>query len=113
MQHVSNITIPFLKLAEVLGLPENAIVVAVKEHNEGTHFVVRVVADVMPTDCVLGPEDSLTKIGLSYQSTSGGVALGGEAPVVQGVVEPEEELVAGPDSDDTPLGEIVPPTVVS
>lgn len=111
MHHVSNITIPFLKLAEVLGLPESTTIVGVKEHTEGTHFVVRVVADVMPADCVLGPEDSLQKIGQAYQA-SPGMALGGEA-VVEGVVEPEEAVVAEPVEDDTPLGEIIAPTVVS
>jgi hypothetical protein len=112
---ISNVTIPFEKVAEILGLPKTAIVTAIREHHEGAHMVVRVVADVMPSDCFLSPGDPLTKIGESYIAKPADVAVGGSAvidPPIQVTPEEGEDEELDLD-DDLPLGDIVPPTVIS
>lgn len=114
---ISNVTIPFEKVAEVLGLPKTAIVTAIREHHEGAHMVVRVVADIMPSDCFLSPGDPLTKIGESYVAKPAppDVAVGGSAvvdPTIHVLPEQEEDEELDVD-DDLPLGDIVPPTVIS
>jgi hypothetical protein len=98
---ISNVTIPFEKVAEVFGLPKTAIVVGVKEHHEGERLVVRIVADVMPSNSFLSSGDPLTKIGESYVVKP----IVEETPIVTGDLVTEEE--------DLPLGDIIPPTVIS
>ena len=95
--HVSHVTIPFEKIAaDVLGLPPNAAIVGVREHPEGTHVVLRIVADVLPADCILQPGDPLSKIGASYvpAESTGGASLGGEAEVIQGMPVTEDEAMS-------------------
>lgn len=90
--NVSHVTIPFDKLEEVLDLPENAKIVAAKEHDNGRFVVVRVIADTAPNNFVLEPGDPLTKIGQAYREVPPPIEpVITESEVVEGTQEPEAE----------------------
>ncbi len=64
--NVSHVTLPYSRLAALLDLPDEAMIVSVSDHDMGA-VVLRIVAPAAPMNFSVADDDPISVIGRSYR----------------------------------------------
>lgn len=67
---LSQASIGFEKLSDLLGLPPDTKVVGIKENEAGNVAVIKIASPRMPANVHLKSDDPLSKLGEAYQMKS-------------------------------------------